>query len=406
MKDLHDFSNIKFYRISIAFIIATMISGIVVVFFRGSDFSIGFYIHLALVVVLANLLWFYPKRETTIMKTCIIILAMIYFYALFFLYPETSSAFVLLCLSPGIAILFFSPRIFYISLFSNIVSLCGIITYIYLIDKGAYYPYLYQDLGGNLLNFLASQVTIYLIFYLTHSRIKNQQLYYEQVQQAERLKTTGQLAAAVAHEIRNPITVVKGFLQFYKDDPLLKEKKEHFILMLDELNIAENVISDFLSIAKVKDEQETPLLNVRQGLQSVVDLIYSFALINNIMVRIDIVDDFLISFNLVEFKQLLTNLLKNAIEASPSGSTIMVHAQKRNHHVEITVEDSGTGMTKEELKGIGTPFYSLKSKGTGLGLMVCFNIVDKNNGTIKYESEKGKGTKVILCFPVNKPPLR
>lgn len=163
MKDLHSFSNIRFYRISIAFIIATMISGIVVVFFRESNFSIGFYIHLALVVVLANLLWFYPKRETTIMKTCIIILAMLYFYALFFLYPETSSAFVLLCLGPGIAILFFSPRIFYISLFLNIVSLCGIITYIYLIDKGTYYPYLYQDLGGNLLNFLASQVTIYLI---------------------------------------------------------------------------------------------------------------------------------------------------------------------------------------------------------------------------------------------------
>ena len=86
-----------------------------------------------------------------------------------------------------------------------------------LVDQENLYPLLEQDLIGNVINFVGSQVIIYLIYHLTYERIKKQQVYYEQLQHSERLKTTGQLSAAFAHEIRNPLTVVKGFLQLYSE---------------------------------------------------------------------------------------------------------------------------------------------------------------------------------------------
>lgn len=405
MKDLHSFTNLKYYRLSIAIIILFMFSGVYVVFTRLTSFSVGFFIHLFLVIALAIPLWVYPKYESILLKACITILAMVYFYALFILYPDTTSTFVLLCLSPGIAILFFHPKVFYFSLSLNLVGLSLIFSYVGLLDKGQLYPFLYSDLTGNVLNCLASQATVFLIFFLTNSRINKLQMYCEQIQQAERLKTTGQLVAAVAHEIRNPITVVKGFLQLFKEDETFADKKEHFGLMLDELGIAETVLSDFLAIAKEKDPRDTTqIISVKQSLYSVVELIQSFALMNNISVQIDVKEENFINCSLIEFKQLMINLLKNAIEASKTGTTVTVQAKKNKHKVDICIIDEGAGMSEEELKVIGTPFYSLKTKGTGLGLMICFNIVEKYNGLIRYNSEIGKGTVVTVSFPSKLKP--
>src|SRR5690606_31942383 len=104
---------------------------------------------------------------------------------------------------------------------------------------------------------------------------KQQQVYYEQIQQSERLKTTGQLAAAVAHEIRNPLTVVKGFLQLFEQDPSFSEdRKKHSALMIDELNTAEEVISQFLMMAKPNDPKLTEIVDVKASLQSVADLLH------------------------------------------------------------------------------------------------------------------------------------
>src|SRR3954462_12678533 len=138
---------------------------------------------------------------------------------------------------------------YHFSLLLNGVLIMFTFSYIMLIDQGNLYPYIKQDLMGNVINFIGSQVTIYFIFYLSYGRLKKQKLYYEQIKHSERLKTTGQLAAAVAHEIRNPLTVVKGFLQLYeKDNTYDENSKRHFSLMINELNTAEQVISQFLSI--------------------------------------------------------------------------------------------------------------------------------------------------------------
>jgi two-component system, sporulation sensor kinase B len=402
MREFTSLSNFKLYRIIIAIVNVCMLLGILDGFIHYNHYHIHWklFIHFLIVLILSVSLWIYPKKETNFLKIMIVVESMVYLYVLFIFYPEISSSFMLLCLIPGISILFFLPRLFYFSLVGNILFTFIIFGYISFIDKGEYYASLYMDLPGNAINFLASQAVLYFIFYLSYTRLKNQQLYYEQSQQAERLKTAGQMAAAVAHEIRNPITVVKGFLQFYQEEESFGDKsREHFAMMLDELQMAETVISDFLSIAKPKDDIESYTVNLKDALNSVVEIIHSYALLNNVTMKLDVEDNSNISCSIMEFKQLIVNLLKNAIEASPIGGTVVIQVKKKNNYVIIDMIDSGNGMTEEELKSIGTPFYSLKSKGTGLGLMICFNIVHRYNGSIQFQSEVGKGTKVTLTFP-------
>ncbi|KKI89565.1 sporulation kinase [Bacillus sp. SA1-12] len=403
MRDFNYSKNKDLYRKAILFFIVLMFLGLIISYLDPGQYEWAFYFQFFLVIVLSVLLFLYPKKETNGMKFLIITLTTIYFYTLFIIYPQTSSTIILLAIIPGAVILFFQPMLFYLSLCLNIIFMTVIFGYVFFIDKGDNYPYLYLDLIGNMINFLGSQGLLFLIFYFSHTRMKQLQLYYEQIQQAERLKTTGQLAAAVAHEIRNPITVVKGFLQLYKeDDSIDKQKKEHFSLMLDELNVAETVISDFLSIAKPKGNIDSSTVNVKNAILSVTDLIQSYALLHNISLKIDVQNEYIISCSLMEFKQLMINLLKNAIEASPNDGTIDIEVKEKKKFIEILVIDSGCGMTKEQLSAIGTPFYTLKSKGTGLGLMICFNIVQKYNGSIQFQSEEGKGTKVSICLPSQK----
>lgn len=398
MKELSGLPNIKVYRLVMGAGIILMFLGVLLTFFTQENLGISFYLHALVVAVNAVLIWIYPKNQTAFIRTSINIMLAIYFYLMFVLYPFTLSPMLIICFIPGIAILFFNRRLFYFSLYGNIAVVLSFIVYVILVDKGANYYLFYKDVLGYAINFLASQVMLLFIFLLLEKRIENQKLYYEQIQEDERLKTTGQLAAAVAHEIRNPITVVKGFLQFYSDDQPV-EKRKNYDLMLEELNTAERVISDFLSLAKPSQTAQE-IVNVKEALQNVLDLINSYALMDTIQIKLMVEDDCDVTCSLLEFKQLFINLLKNAIEASKPGDIIDVTVKRNGNLVDILISDQGVGMTEEQLQTIGTPFYSLKSKGTGLGLMICFNIVKKYGGTIEFTSRQNAGTDVTVSFPL------
>lgn len=398
MKEFYTHINKKIYYFTVIIVIAIMIIGLVMGNPRFGEFGIGYIFHIGLIVILSVCLLLYLKFVTHVFRLIIITIASVYFYALFFLYPDTWSTFIFLCFIPAIAILFFDLKLFYFSLLLNSVSIMFTFSYIMLIDQG--YPYIRQDIVGNVINFIGSQVLLYFIFYLSQGRIKKQQLYYEQIQQSERLKTTGQLAAAVAHEIRNPLTVVKGFLQLYqKEAGFSDDVKGNFTLMIDELNIAEQVITQFLSIAKPNNETEIETVNLKVVLQSVTDLLHSYGLLHDNKIELVMVEDCNIAANNIEIKQLLINIIKNAIEASKIGDSVIVSAGRNKDWTEIKVVDYGQGMSEEEIKSLGTPFYSLKSKGTGLGLMVCYNIAAKYKGTIDFQSTSGEGTTVTIRFP-------
>ncbi|MCL6572647.1 MAG: HAMP domain-containing histidine kinase [Bacillus sp. (in: Bacteria)] len=399
MKEFYNHVNLKLYYISTLIIIALMVSGLII---GGTHYNVpelGYILHFVLVTVLSVLLLIYPERETRVFRMIIILLGSAYFYTLFFLYPEIWSTYIFLCFIPASSIVFFDSKLFYFSFLFNGLLLILTFSYIIFIDQGSLYPYLHKDLLSNIINLIASQVTLFLIFYISFNRIKKQQLYYEQLQQAERIKMTGQLTAAVAHEIRNPLTVVKGFLQFYKEDISINNStKNNFTLMIDELNTAEHVISQFLTLAKPDRDQKLEKVDVKDVLQSVTGLLNSYGMLNDNRIVINVEEDCYIAVNKIEFKQLVINLIKNAIEASNVGKSVSVIANRIEGFIEIKIIDEGSGMSEAEVKSLGTPFYSLKSKGTGLGLMICFNIVEKYDGKIQYNSAKGKGTTVTIRF--------
>ncbi|MOA09377.1 Sporulation kinase E [compost metagenome] len=137
---------------------------------------------------------------------------------------------------------------------------------------------------------------------------------------------------------------------------------------------------------------------MKDVLHSVTGLLNSYAVLSDNQIDIQVEEDCIISINKMEFKQLLLNIIKNALEASDVGSSVSVTANKNHHFIEIKIIDEGSGMSEAEVKSLGTPFYSLKSNGTGLGLMICFNIVEKYNGEINYSSTKGNGTTVTIRF--------
>lgn len=364
MRELNNKLNKKIYYIVVWLSIATMVAGLLIGNPYLGEFRFGYISHLVLVFILSVCLLLYPLKSTGILRICIIVVASIYFYTIFLLYPETKSSFIFLCLIPAFSILFFDKRVFYFSLILNFVSVFILFRYITFINHEHQYIYLEQDLIGNLINFIASQIIIYFIFYLTNGRIEKQKVYYEQIQQSERMRISGQLAAAVAHEIRNPLTVVKGFLQlFEKESSFSPDQKANVTLMIHELNSAEQVISQFLSLGKTEKNIITDTVDVKVVLKGVTDVLYSYGLLHENRIELKATEECNISANTLELKQALINIIKNAIEASNVGDLIKVTAGREKNFVVIKVIDYGKGMSEDEVASLGTPFYSLKSKG-------------------------------------------
>ena len=406
MKQFNKNKNKKQYYLIAIIAILLMASGLFVLNPRYGGKDIGYLIHLVLVVLLSASWLLYPKYERQFIRIIIMILAMAYFYTIFILYPDTWSTFIFLCFIPALSILYFDSKLFYFSFVSNALLITLMFSYIGFFDQSSDYSHIKLDFIGNIINFIGSQVIIYFIFHLTSDRIKKQQSYYEELQQSERLKTTGQMAAAVAHEIRNPLTVVNGFLQFYeKDNSFSDDVKSNLSLMIEELNTAEYVITQFLTIAKPDENQKMETVDVRKALQSVTDLLMSYGVYHQNKIDLQVEEKIYITANAIEFRQLFINLVKNAIEVSTKDDSVVIMAERKKKEIEIKIIDTGFGMSEEEVNSLGTPFYSLKSKGTGLGLMICFNIVEKYNGTIQFQSEVDQGTTVTVRFPVLVHPL-
>lgn len=223
----------------------------------------------------------------------------------------------------------------------------------------------------------------------------------KELQRAEKMNAIGQLAASVAHEIRNPMTVVKGFLQIFLAKKELSSEEHMYIkLMIDEMNRAETIINDYLSLAKPGIEQ-MEIVDAGELANKVMDLMNSYAMMSkNIEIKTNISNGIFVKGNRSELQQVLINILKNGIEAMKDGGVLTLNVFENELYGVFEIVDTGIGMTQEELDRLGTAFYSLKEKGTGMGLMVCYQIIDRMKGTIEVESEKGKGTTFKISIPL------
>ena len=235
---------------------------------------------------------------------------------------------------------------------------------------------------------------------MLHEAVLERQMMKREMQRAEKLNTLGELAASIAHEVRNPLTVVKGFLQLMKSQEKQKNDNYQYLgLVLSELARAEAIINDYLNFAKPQFEK-IERLQLSSTMTDVVALLHPLAIKQGVDLESDLQEEVYLHTDRSQIKQALVNIIKNAIEATDHGGRIHVSLKSDGQDVRIAVKDNGKGMTKEQLSRIGTLFYTTKDKGTGLGTMVSLRIIEAMEGKITYTSEEGKGTEVCISLPL------
>ncbi|RAU57770.1 ATP-binding protein [Bacillus sp. FSL K6-0994] len=222
----------------------------------------------------------------------------------------------------------------------------------------------------------------------------------QQVQmQAQKLAVAGQIAAGIAHEVRNPLTSVNGFLQLMKTQ--YPERTDYFDIIFSEIKRIDFVLSELLVLAKPQSVhfQEVQLHGL---LEQVITLLKTNAVLSNIDLKQPFKkqDAGAILADANQMKQLFINLIKNAIEAMPEGGSIYISTEKVMNEWKITIQDEGKGMSEEDIQKIYDPFFSTKTEGTGLGLTICAAILKDHHGRMDVVSELGKGTAFHIYLPV------
>nr|WP_317853532.1 HAMP domain-containing sensor histidine kinase [Neobacillus sp. Marseille-Q6967] len=215
-----------------------------------------------------------------------------------------------------------------------------------------------------------------------------------------KLEVVEQMGAAISHEIRNPLTAAKGFVQLLLEDPKTTTKHiDYLSIISQELDLAEQVIKDYLTFSKPSLEKVEPI-HVMEELTLIVKMLkptsnqYSVDIITQLEKAGYLVGD------RQKFQQCFFNVIKNGIESMPRGGQLSIKTKSDQRNLTIIVKDNGVGMTKEQLDRLGEPYYSTKgSKGTGLGMMVVYSIVRAMNGIIRVQSEVGVGTTFRFIFP-------
>ncbi|GMA62698.1 ATP-binding protein [Alicyclobacillus fastidiosus] len=220
----------------------------------------------------------------------------------------------------------------------------------------------------------------------------------ELLRTSEKLSVAGQLAAGIAHEIRNPLTVLKGFVQILSCKAQGKDE-QHFALMKSELSRIESIVSELLFLAK---PQCTTFQHqdIRVILEEVLTLVGSQATMKSVSIS-TVLDDHmpLIHCECNQLKQVFINILKNSIEAMPDGGKIRISSTVQKGRIGLRFADEGEGIPPQRLLRIGEPFYTTKPDGTGLGVMVSQKIILAHNGTMNISSLVGKGTTVTIFLP-------
>ena len=221
----------------------------------------------------------------------------------------------------------------------------------------------------------------------------------ELLHRQDKLAAVGQLAAGVAHEIRNPLTSMRGYAEFLQMDETNHERLEYFDIILDEIERVNTIVEEFMVLAKPQTVH-LELKNIVLIVQDVLSLIEFEAKNKNVQVHFESHNqEILVNCDENRLKQVLLNFAKNGIEAMPSGGDLYVNALQQGGKVMIHIRDTGVGIPSEKLNKLGEPFFTTKEQGNGLGLMVSYKIIEGHKGKIEVESEVNKGSTFIIMLP-------
>jgi len=222
--------------------------------------------------------------------------------------------------------------------------------------------------------------------------------YQKEVARLDSLHLIGEMSAGIGHEIRNPMTTVRGFLQLLGGKERYAQDKEYMDLMIEELDRANAIITEFLSLAKDKVvEKKSQSLN--HWIRTIYPLLRAQAMKQGKGIEMELGELPHIIIDKNEIKQLLLNLVNNGLDAMPPGGLLTVKSYRDKDEVVLAVQDQGPGIPPEVLEKMGTPFYTTKDHGTGLGLAICYSIAQRHDARIDIETG-ADGTTFYIRFKV------
>ncbi|WP_337098434.1 ATP-binding protein [Paenibacillus sp. YIM B09110] len=222
----------------------------------------------------------------------------------------------------------------------------------------------------------------------------------DEVGRMERLSLVGQMAASITHEIRNPMAVIRGFVQ------LIQERSgqthhDYFRIVMEELDRVNSIISDFLSLAQNR-ALAMEMCSLNDIISDMKPLLEADANLRGQTLLVELGEDMPpIMVNDREIKQLLLNLARNGMEAMDEKGILTITTEYKDNVIELRIVDVGVGIPQEKMNKLFEPFFTTKTRGTGLGLPLCLSIAERHNGRIDAYSTEGKGTTFVVSFNIH-----
>ncbi len=230
------------------------------------------------------------------------------------------------------------------------------------------------------------------------SDITELRTYQNEMARLDRLNLIGEMAAGIGHEVRNPMTTVKGFLQLFREKKEFANYSEQLDLMVEEIDRANSIITEFLSLAKNK-AIDLNRRSLNKIIRSLYLLIQADAMKSDKNITLELEDIPMLFLDEKEMRQVILNLVRNGLEAMQPGGNLTVRTYNEEREVVLSVQDQGTGIKPELLEKLGTPFFTTKDNGTGLGLAVCYSLAARHNARIDVISGPA-GTTFYVRFKV------
>jgi signal transduction histidine kinase len=222
----------------------------------------------------------------------------------------------------------------------------------------------------------------------------------EQLRRAEKLSTLGEMAAVLAHEIRNPLGSIRGTAEILRDDYRPGDPKHEFIeIQIKETERLNRVVEDFLRMSRPQ-AAEMRRCSLREELETIVTLVSKDAVDRKVALELGpIAEETAVKGDGEKLRQAFLNIVINALQATPAGGRVTIAVRQAESAQEILFRDNGPGIDDETLARIFEPFFTTKPDGTGLGLAITKKIIEGHGGTLTVESETGKGTTVVVRLP-------
>ncbi len=220
--------------------------------------------------------------------------------------------------------------------------------------------------------------------------------YQKEIARLDRLNVIGQMAAGIAHEIRNPMTTVRGFLQILENKESYLLDKTYFNLMIDELDRVNSIIIEFLSLAQHRS-LDLRKQNLNDIIKVISPLMLADAMLTDSYINLKLAEIPELSLNEKEIRQLIINLVRNGLEAMPTGGHLTIKTYLKNNEVIMSIQDQGEGIDPNILEKIGTPFFTTKDNGTGLGLATSYSIANRHNAKVEIKTSS-TGTTFYVKF--------